>query len=76
MKIEELCGDCATGSPSREELVPIGGPSRTEGQAGKRGHWLEMTQEYKCPNCGTRWENLKESGASRGNFWTRIDPPK
>jgi hypothetical protein len=76
MKIEELCPDCAKGDASRERLVPSGTENSKQGKVG-RGHWLEVTQEYKCPNCGARWENLQESGAGgHGDFWTRIDPPK
>lgn len=80
MKAENLCSDCRMSTPSNEHkrrLIPLGSTDRNQGAVGKRGHWLEETQEYKCSNCGARWENLVESGAGgHGNFWTRIDPPK
>src|ERR1700722_14707945 len=75
MKIEDLCFDCAVGTPSKTKLVPVGGSTRDEMHAGNRGYSLDKVQEYKCPNCGATWENLVESGAGgHGNFWTRTDP--
>jgi hypothetical protein len=78
MRVEELCSDCNVLHPSREHrntFTSHGTSDRTEVPVGK-GHWLEVTQQFKCQKCGAIWENLRESGAGgHGDFWTRIDPP-
>jgi len=80
MKVEDLCSSCAAPRLSNEHqnmLVPFGDSDRKAVPVGKRGHYLEVTQSYKCPKCGAIWENLIESGAGgHGNFWNRIDPPR
>jgi hypothetical protein len=80
MRFEELCDGCNTAYPSKEHLgtlAPEGSPDRNEVPVGKRGHYLEVTQTFRCRKCGAIWENLVESGAGgHGNFWNRIDPPR
>lgn len=80
MRIRELCPGCNAAHPTNEHrstFVPEGPPGRKEVPVGKRGHYLEVTQLFRCPKCGAIWENLTESGAGgHGSFWNRIDPPQ